>query len=341
LDPNIWIADTAATVHMTPHEIGMFEVKEAKAEDAIAVGNGSNEKAEKVASISGTLHDKHGKERNQAALQDVTHLPSGKFNLFSLTKMQKDGWTLHGDDKAIWLSKNNNRIIFDIVIPTTKGLLFTMYFRRNVKVAGAMTDAEKPVTMSITELHGKLSHDGNEDAMRKTAEALGVKLTRGTLKPCEACTAGKAKQKNAPKTSDHEPATAEERQIFLDIATVKQIKGGPNVTKPNWRIMVDERTQTKFSDFYETKNGMVEPTCVQLNKWKQDGKAVKCVRLDNAGENKKLQKRSDSKDWKLGVTFEHTARDTPQQNHLAELGFATIANRGRAMMHAANVPQKE
>jgi hypothetical protein len=31
-------------------------------------------------------------------------------------------------------------------------------------------------------------------------------------------------------------------------------------------------------------------------------------------------------------------RDTPQQNHLAELGFAALTNRGRAVMHYANVP---
>ena len=36
--------------------------------------------------------------------------------------------------------------------------------------------------------------------------------------------------------------------------------------------------------------------------------------------------------------FELTARDTPQQNSLAEVGFATLANRGRAMMHRANLP---
>jgi hypothetical protein len=48
--------------------------------------------------------------------------------------------------------------------------------------------------------------------------------------------------------------------------------------------------------------------------------------MDGAGENKKLQKRSDSKDWKLEIDYEITARATPQQNHLAELGFATLAN---------------
>ena len=38
------------------------------------------------------------------------------------------------------------------------------------------------------------------------------------------------------------------------------------------------------------------------------------------------------------MTFEFTARDIPQQNSLAEVGFATCANRGRALMARANVP---
>jgi hypothetical protein len=92
--------------------------------------------------------------------------------------------------------------------------------------------------------------------------------------------------------------------------------------------MVDKRTQLKFSNFYPTKNGMVEPTCEQFQKWKQHGKPVKFVRMDNAGENKLLKKRCESSDWKLGIKFEFTARATPQQNSLSEVGFATIANRG-------------
>jgi hypothetical protein len=43
----------------------------------------------------------------------------------------------------------------------------------------------------------------------------------------------------------------------------------------------------------------------------------------------------------LDIQYEFMARDTPQQNHLAELGFAVLANRGRALMHRATVPMKE
>jgi hypothetical protein len=40
------------------------------------------------------------------------------------------------------------------------------------------------------------------------------------------------------------------------------------------------------------------------------------MRQDNAGENKKLERRLHSADWKLPVKMEYTAANTPQQNAL-------------------------
>ena len=63
--------------------------------------------------------------------------------------------------------------------------------------------------------------------------------------------------------------------------------------------------------------------------------------MDNAGENKKLEERMNGADWKLNIEAEYKAVNTPQQNHLAELSFYILANRGRALMHRANLPVKE
>lgn len=109
---------------------------------------------------------------------------------------------------------------------------------------------------------------------------------------------------------------------------------------PHWRMMVDEKTGLKFTEFFKTKNGMVEPTCEQLSRWEKAGVPVKIIRCDNGGENIKLQKRIQSAAWKQNITFEFTARNTPEQNSLVEKGFDTIYGRGRAMMQNANVPKK-
>jgi hypothetical protein len=90
---------------------------------------------------------------------------------------------------------------------------------------------------------------------------------------------------------------------------------------------VDKATNLKLVYFYEHKNDMVEPLCELINKWKQHNKIVKFVRMDNAGENNAFMKCCQSAAWKHNIKFEMTARDTPQQNHLAELGTAVTINK--------------
>jgi hypothetical protein len=67
------------------------------------------------------------------------------------------------------------------------------------------------------------------------------------------------------------------------------------------------------------------------------GYHVLIMRQDNAGENKKLEKRLQSADWKLPVIMKHTAENTPQQNALVEVKFTYLAAKASAAMHAAEV----
>jgi hypothetical protein len=100
-DPNVWIADTAATLHT--HSQGAINKRDAKLEDLITVSNGSNETASKIVDIPGVVCDRQGNEIQTGTLKDVTLLPTGKFDLFSLSKMLKLGWTMGGDKTAIWI----------------------------------------------------------------------------------------------------------------------------------------------------------------------------------------------------------------------------------------------
>jgi hypothetical protein len=38
-DPNVWIGDTGATVHVTPHKNGITNVRKGCKKDAVTVGN--------------------------------------------------------------------------------------------------------------------------------------------------------------------------------------------------------------------------------------------------------------------------------------------------------------
>jgi len=82
---------------------------------------------------------------------------------------------------------------------------------------------------------------------------------------------------------------------------------------------------------------MIEPTCERLFKVNQKN-PIKYIRCDDGGENKGLKNRLHGTNWKMPIKFEFTGRDTPQRNYLAEVSFATLAARGRAIMSAANIP---
>jgi hypothetical protein len=108
------------------------------------------------------------------------------------------------------------------------------------------------------------------------AKARNIELIPGNLKSCEACTIGKAKQKDIPKHTNLQPPETGWR-IFLDIATVKTPKGAPTVSKPNWRIMVDQESHLKISDFFESKDNMVAPMLAKIKKLIQNGIGIKII----------------------------------------------------------------
>jgi hypothetical protein len=129
-----------------------------------------------------------------------------KYNLFSITKLQNDGWMLGENADAIWLTKEDIEIKFDIKILTPKGVLYAMYHQCNTEIAAptvatpnagaASVEAiiPTPKRMLVKKAHDMIGNI-NEKAVRKTAIALGWELTCVTLDMCAPCTDAKAKQK--------------------------------------------------------------------------------------------------------------------------------------------------
>ena len=60
-DPNIWIADSAATVHATTSEFGTVPIlgkNDENRADSITMGSGASESVSKIANIPGVICDK-------------------------------------------------------------------------------------------------------------------------------------------------------------------------------------------------------------------------------------------------------------------------------------------
>jgi hypothetical protein len=167
---------------------------------------------------------------------------------------------------------------------------------------------------------------------------IGMKLRKGGMGTCLACTIGEAKHKNVKMKSEETKSKEPGGRVYLDISPVKDKKGEPKITKNNLRIMVDESTKPKNSHFYAKKEGMVEPTCELIKNFRTMEIEIKILRMGNAGENKLLQQRCESRGWQFAIKYEYTVIETPQHNHIAELGFAKLGNKGSAVMAIANIP---
>jgi hypothetical protein len=157
----------------------------------------------------------------------------------------------------------------------------------------------------VLQAHERLGHS-IEDATRATSDVIVMELRKSGMGTCLACNIGKAKKKNVKKKSEVIKSKEPGGRMYLDISTVKDNKGEPKITKNNWRIMVDESTNLKISHLYAKKDGMCEPTCELIKKLKDMKIEIKNLRMGNAGENKLLQQRRESKDWQFAMKYEYT-----------------------------------
>jgi hypothetical protein len=62
-------------------------------------------------------------------------------------QMTPNGWILSCNKDSIWIKKGQNKVTFDLMIPTPKGMMYAMYFAGNTEIAGTIQD--KAITMTI------------------------------------------------------------------------------------------------------------------------------------------------------------------------------------------------
>ena len=208
--PEIWIGDTAATTDMTPHRKGMTELSKPSSDVNVVMGNKQVEKSTAIGSISSTVCDNQGNQKFNVKMTDVALVPDCAFNLFSLSKQLKKGWSLHGNADALTLSSPDGacKLRFDIKITTPNGVLFAICMKRShAEHANVVTNgnkSEKMTKMSVLQAHEKLGHI-NARATVQIAESLGWILTGNKTINWASCAAGKAKQKSLNKVKNSGP----------------------------------------------------------------------------------------------------------------------------------------
>jgi hypothetical protein len=332
---DMWIADSGASNHVIFSDKNCRNKRNATGLKHGIVGNSVLPKCE--LDIPCVHFYKDGAQVGEVIITDVCCLPEGNFNLFSVTRLQKKGWTLTGNADYIKLQKGGESLLFNIVINTPKGALYVGKFsgKGGDEVVGGATS--KAPTCNIKKSHELLGHN-NENDTRQMASHLGWTITRGPLGGCESCANAKARQKNMSEISTEEKATVINGRWFHDSSTLNVRKGEKGSSKI-WDLFVDELTGIPFTGIYNNKNEFIESMCQRIQAQTARGYPVLIMRQDNAGENKKLENRLHGADWKLPVRMEYTAANTSEQNALVEVKFTYLVAKARAAMNAAEVPR--
>jgi hypothetical protein len=101
---------------------------------------------------------------------------------------------------------------------------------------------------------------------------LGMELSRTSFQTCEACTIGKAKQRNIPKEASRDKGNIFNGRMHHDLLKIKAPDGMEmTINKSNWLIMVDKATRIKRSAFLKTKAGFIEYMCQTMHSKPYEG----------------------------------------------------------------------
>jgi len=162
-DPKVWIGDTGATMHMTPYSLGMMDLHDTHAQEAITMGNKSVEQAMKIGNMPGKISDKHSNSWGTTTIKDVALVSKCGFNLFSISNLLKEDWHLKGTSENLTLTKDGHTIVFDKCILTPRvqrGITYMLYIKHHTEMAGMVIDGK--IQLTIQQAHDQLGHCSDE-----------------------------------------------------------------------------------------------------------------------------------------------------------------------------------
>eukprot|EP00957_Ditylum_brightwellii_P117920 8994626-Ditylum_brightwellii.AAC.1 len=99
--------------------------------DGVTLPDGQVKDTSMIGNIPGFICNKNVTKPSGCRITKVKYCKDNVYNLFSFTKSQKKGWCLHGNKKAIWIMKGDQKLVFDIMIPTKDGAIFAAHIQRS------------------------------------------------------------------------------------------------------------------------------------------------------------------------------------------------------------------
>ena len=160
-DPCVWIGDTGATKHITPHIQGMKNMKQDRSGTGITMGNDTVAKGTHTSDIPGVQCDHQGNQLDNIVLNNVSVVPSSACNMFSITKMQLQRLVLGGNKDSLWITKGHQTIWFDIKIEMPEGAMYITRGRESEMGNVAAEDNNNKTAVTFQQVHDRLGHMSN------------------------------------------------------------------------------------------------------------------------------------------------------------------------------------
>ena len=314
-DQNLFIADTGATCHIKTDSTGLTNLR--KVSKTVQMGQ-SSVKILFQGDYECEAHQTDGTVK-KVVLKDVRVAPGAGCNLLSLTRLLNNGYELKGNQKGLTAVRGKTSITFDQTIQAGSGYLLGIRLRPTSTSEVASLPLPEGGRVQYEAFHAMLGHPG-VSSVQRTAKYLKLGLSNPTDR-CPECATAKMRQKNIPKENTNRSTIPGER-LCIDTSSVKSKSYGGNKF---WSLAVDEATGMSFASFIAKKSQVKEHIVPLIRELRNKGKTVKYIRCDNAGENLKLKEECDR--LNLGIEFEFTAPNTPQQNGIVERKFATLYGR--------------
>jgi transposase InsO family protein len=345
--PDQWTADSGASASMTPRKDWFSSMVSDRRAVRLADGATIWSEGRGVATFIPVVN---GQSLNPIEFHDVLFVPDLSHNLLSIIRLTKyQNYTMTMDAHRMTFLRSNH-VTFVATITDT-----------NVAYADGTTVCRPPTTetaavaetasaaVSLERWHHRLGHSGYAriKGLIKSGVVRDFEVSNASIPadPCEDCIMGKMTR--APHTKAAERATEPLGRIFSDVKGPMTVRGRHG--EEYWVVFEDQYTGMVMVYFLERKGQLVDAfkrfaayaenqMNARILRWDEVGirKVIKILRDDKGGEysSHALRDFCDAH----GIAREHTIRDTPQQNGLAERMNRTIADGVTSMMAAAKLP---
>jgi transposase InsO family protein len=336
---DFWTVDSGASSSMTPRRDWIHSLEPISR--GVKLADGSIIYAEG----KGTVAFIPEESSSAISFHDVLYVPQLSNNLLSSNSLTvREGYELRAKGALMRFLKGDDAIftatIRDNNIPYADGRTLSIPKSQQETAATAV---------DLKTWHRRMNHPGM-DRLKKMVNSNIVNdfiVSDGKRGDLECYDCDISKLTRAPHTKPAERAKGVLERVFSDVHGPIQVQGRKG--EVYWVTFIDDYSRFTMLYMLKTKDQVFDAfthytswaenqmNC-RIQKWDEDGirKTVKCLRDDKGGEYSSHKLRDFC--MAHGIDREHTIRDTPQQNGVAERMNRTLAEGITTMLATAKLP---